>query len=229
MLKEGYIPQGERKKILLLCDDIRFTSGIATVARETIIGTAHHFNWVNLGAAIQHPDSGKKLDISQDTNTHIGIKDASVFIYPSDGYGNPQLIRQLIEIEEPDALMIFTDPRYWTWLFQIENEIRRKIPIIYLNIWDDYPAPLYNEAYYESCDGLMAISKQTLNINKIVLGDKVKNKVLDYVPHGINNKLFFPVNDDVKLKEIIDKVTLNCNDLEYSDDLKTKLDSIRIQ
>lgn len=34
---------------------------------------------------------------------------------------------------------------------------------------------------------------------------------------------------DVKLKEIIDKVTLNCNDLEYSDDLKTKLDSIRIQ
>jgi len=48
----------------------------------------------------------------------------------------------------------------------------------------------------------MAISKQTLNINKIVLGDKVKDKILDYVPHGINDKMFFPVNDENKLKEV---------------------------
>ena len=51
----------------------------------------------------------------------------------------------------------------------------RKIPIVYLNIWDDYPAPRYNEAFYESCDALlMGISKQTVNINKIVLGEKAE-------------------------------------------------------
>jgi hypothetical protein len=51
-----------------------------------------------------------------------------------------------------------------------------KVPIIYLNIWDDYPAPMYNKAFYESCDTLLGISKQTVNINKMVLGDKAKNK-----------------------------------------------------
>jgi len=194
----GYIPQAQRKKILFLCDDIRMTSGISTMAREIVIGTAHKFNWVNLGGAINHPEQGRRLDVSQDTNNIAGIKDASIFIYPINGYGSPEAVRQLIEIENPDAIMFFTDPRYWIWLFQMENEIRRKIPMIYLNIWDDLPAPLYNKAYYESCDTLMAISKQTLNINRMVLGDKAKNKILRYVPHGINEKTFFPITEFMK-------------------------------
>jgi len=205
-MKEGYIPQAQRKKILLLCDDIRMTSGISTMAREIVIGTAHRFNWVNVGGAINHPDQGKRFDLNVDTNTHAGINDASVILYPISGYGDHQLVRHMIEMEKPDVLMIFTDPRYWIWLFQIENEIRRKIPIVYLNIWDDYPAPLYNEPYYESCDGLMAISKQTLNINKLVLGDKAKNKVLDYIPHGINEKMFFPIDDKKQLEEVKKKL-----------------------
>jgi glycosyltransferase involved in cell wall biosynthesis len=197
MLKEGYIPREERKKILLLSDDIRFTSGISTMAKEIVIGTAHRFNWVNLGAAVQHPEQGKKLDICQDTSNVAGIPDASVFIYPNSGYGTPELLRQLIDIEKPDAIMFFTDPRYWIWLFQMENEVRKKIPLIYLNIWDDLPAPLYNKPYYESCDALMAISKQTANINRMVLGDKIGNKVIKYVPHGINHKMFYPITPDM--------------------------------
>ena len=200
-MKEGYIPQAQRKKILLLCDDIRMTSGISTMAREIVLGTSHHFNWVNVGGAINHPDQGKRFDLNADTNKHAEIEDANVILYPINGYGDHNLVRQMLEFEKPDALMIFTDPRYWVWLFQIENEIRRKIPIVYLNIWDDYPAPLYNEPYYDSCDGLMAISKQTLNINKLVLGDKVKNKELDYVPHGINEKMFFPIEDKNQLND----------------------------
>lgn len=195
---EGYIPKGQRKKILLLSDDIRMTSGISTMAREIVLGTAHRFNWVNMGAAINHPEQGKHLDISQDTNRVAGIPDASVFIYPTNGYGTQELVRQMIDIEKPDVLMFFTDPRYWIWLFQIENEIRKTIPMVYLNIWDDLPAPLYNRPYYESCDALMAISKQTLNINRMVLGDKAKEKVLRYVPHGINEKHFFPITEFMK-------------------------------
>jgi len=80
------------------------------------------------------------------------------------------------------------------WLFNTESEIRKNIPIMYLNIWDDYPAPLYNRAFYESCDALLGISKQTVNINKIVLGDKAKNKVIKYVPHGLNSSLYFPID-----------------------------------
>jgi glycosyltransferase involved in cell wall biosynthesis len=194
----GYIPREKRKKILLLCDDIRMTSGISTMAREIVVGTANVFNWVNLGGAINHPDQGKRLNISEDTNKILGINDSSVFIYPINGYGSPDIIRQLITMESPDAIMFFTDPRYWIWLFQMENEIRKKIPMIYLNIWDDLPAPIYNKPYYESCDTLMAISKQTLNINKMVLGDKVKNKVLQYIPHGINENFFFPITEFMK-------------------------------
>ena len=194
-MKEGYIPQEKRKKILLLCDDIRMTSGISTMAREIVIGTAHHYNWVNIGGAITHPDKGKRFDLNADTNHQAGIEDASVYLYPTDGYGSPELIRQMMEIEKPDAIMIFTDPRYWIWLFQVENEIRKQVPIIYLNIWDDLPYPMYNKPFYESCDTLLAISKQTENLNKAVLGPELAaEKVIKYVPHGINEKIFFPID-----------------------------------
>jgi glycosyltransferase involved in cell wall biosynthesis len=194
-MKEGYIPQAQRKKILLLCDDIRMTSGISTMAREIVIGTAHHYNWVNIGGAITHPDKGKRFDLNADTNMNAGIEDASVYLYPVDGYGTPELIRQMMDMEKPDAIMMFTDPRYWVWLFQIEHEIRKQVPIIYLNIWDDLPYPMYNKSFYESCDTLMAISKQTENLNKAVLGPELSaEKVIKYVPHGINEKYFFPID-----------------------------------
>jgi len=196
MNKEGYIPREERKKILLMCDDIRMTSGVSTMAREIVIGTSHRFNWVNMGGAIQHPDQGKRFDLNDDTNKQTGITDASVYLYPLNGYGDPSILKQIINIEKPDAIMMFTDPRYWTWLFQMEHELRKKMPLIYLNIWDDLPYPMYNKAYYESCDGLLAISKQTENINRVVLGDKANDKVIKYVPHGINENQFYPITSD---------------------------------
>jgi glycosyltransferase involved in cell wall biosynthesis len=192
----GYKPQNERKKILLICDDIRVHSGVATVAREIVIHTAQHFNWVNIAGAINHPEKGKRFDLSIDTNQTAGLEDASVFLYPVDGYGSPDIIRQLIKLENPDAIMLITDPRYFDWLFAMENEIRRQCPIIYLNIWDDYPAPLYNKAFYESCDALLAISKQTKLINELVLGDKRGNKVIEYVPHGLNENIFKPLDEN---------------------------------
>ena len=196
--KFKYIPQGERKKILLICDDIRVHSGVATVAREIVQKTSHHFNWVNIGGAVKHPDKGKILDLSEEINSLQKIKDSSVKIYPTDGYGDENLLRSLIEKESPDAIMLITDPRYFAWLFNIEQEIRKNIPISYLNIWDDYPAPMYNQAYYEACDLLMGISKQTVNINRIVLGDKAKSKILKYVPHGLDSNTFKPLEDEDK-------------------------------
>ena len=193
--KFSYLPKNERKKILLICDDIRVHSGVATVARELVLNTAQHFNWVNLGGAIQHPEQGKRFDLSQDTNTNSGLTDSSVTLYPVNGYGDANLIRQMLQMEKPDAIMLITDPRYFEWLFAIENEIRKTCPIIYLNIWDDYPTPLYNKGFYESCDALLAISKQTKLINELVLGGSRKNKVIEYVPHGLNENVFKPLNE----------------------------------
>ena len=202
----AYLPQNERKKILLICDDIRVHSGVATVARELVLNTAQHFNWVNVGGAINHPEAGKRMDLSTDTNATTGLVDSSVILYPTNGYGDARLIRHLIQTEKPDAVFLITDPRYFIWLFQIENEIRKKMPIIYLNIWDDYPAPMYNKSYYESCDALLAISKQTKNINTLVLGDKAKNKIIQYVPHGLNENIFKPVDNTPELKEFKKKL-----------------------
>jgi glycosyltransferase involved in cell wall biosynthesis len=200
--KFSYIPKDQRRKVLLICDDIRVHSGVATVAREIVTHTCHHFNWVNIAGAINHPEIGKRLDLSQDSSKVAGIEDAYVMMYPVNGYGDVEFLRQIIKIENPDAIMLITDPRYFVWLFNIEQEIRKNIPITYLNIWDDYPAPMYNRPYYEACDLLMGISKQTVNINKLVLGDKGKNKIFKYIPHGLNHTIYKPLEEnDPELKK----------------------------
>ena len=158
-----------KKKILLLSDDLRMASGIANVSKQLVLGTVDKYDWVQLGAAIKHPEAGRVLDLNDSVREQTGVKDASVKIYPFDGYGNADVIRQLLMIEKPDAILHFTDPRYWAWLYQIENEIRQLIPITYLNIWDCPPPPMYNKPYYKSCDLLMNISKQTYGIVHKVL------------------------------------------------------------
>ena len=217
--REGYIKQKDRKKILLLCDDIRMHSGIATMAREIVLGTCHRFNWLQIGAAISHPEAGKRFDLSKNLSEQIDVDDPWVHVIPWNGYGDVPTVRNLIKHEKPDGIFIFTDPRYWTWLFDIEREIRKHIPIMYLNIWDDYPAPLYNREYYNSCDLLMGISKQTVNINKLVLGDLAKDKVIKYVPHGINSKHFFKIDKSYtnydKYKEFRDSIYPN-KDIEFT-------------
>ena len=196
----------KKKKILLLADDLRLHSGIGTMSREFVTGTAHKYDWVQLGAAIKHPDQGKCVDISQDVNKQLGIDHASVKIYPWDGYGNPQILTQLLEMEKPDAILHFTDPRFWGWLYNMEHEIRQNVPLLYYNIWDDVPYPLWNENFYESCDMLMNISRQTQNIVKNVLRKYPKEDwAVQYVPHGVNERLFFPIPfTDEKFKEFKD-------------------------
>jgi len=200
-----YIPKDKRKKILLICDDIRVHSGVATIAKEIVLHTCQHFIWAQIAGSVNHPDKGKSFNLNEDTNKQTGLTDSSVTLYAVDGYGSPDVIRQIMNIEKPDAIFIITDPRYFEWLFAMENEIRKKIPIIYLNIWDDYPAPLYNRAFYESCDALLAISKQTKNINELVLGDKAKNKIIKYIPHGLNSDFYYPIpKDSIENKKILE-------------------------
>jgi glycosyltransferase involved in cell wall biosynthesis len=182
-----------KKKILLLSDDLRLSSGVATVARELVLGTCHEFDWVQVGAAINHPDQGKIIDLSQSIKSEFNI-DCSVKVYPWNGYGNIDLIRQLINTERPDCILHITDPRYWTWLYEAEHEIRQILPIFYLSVWDNWPTPHWNLPYYKSSDMLMAISRQTHAIHKAVLKQEtMQDWQFRYLPHGINQKVFYPI------------------------------------
>jgi len=192
--------EGKKKpKILLLSDDLRMASGIATMSREFVMGTLDKFDWVQVGAAIKHPEQGKMLDLSDDVRKRTGVEDASLKILPWDGYGNADLIRQLINSEQPDAILHFTDPRYWIWLYDMEHEIRQNIPILFYAIWDDLPDPQYNRNYYESCDWIGCISRQTYGIvsrlSQLDNGRTWKQKEdwqVSYVPHGINTDVYKP-------------------------------------
>ena len=208
----------KKKKILLLSDDLRLNSGIATMSKQFVLGTVDTFDWVQLGAALNHPDHGKVLDASPDIIKESGCDHASVKIYAHTGYGNPQVLREIMQLEKPDAILHFTDPRFWGWLYHIEHEIRQQIPIFYYAIWDCPPSPRWNFPFYASCDLIMGISKQSHQLHKDVLefgklkttdltsyllsGEKpkIKSKIettfVSYAPHGINENEFYPIDED---------------------------------
>ena len=198
----------KKKKILLLSDDLRMHSGIATQSKEFVMGTLDKYEWVQLGGAVKHPEEGKIIDMNRAATAEYGVKDAYLKIYPITGYGNPEVLRQVMEIEKPDAILHFTDPRFWIWLYNMEHEIRQNIPIMYYNIWDDLPDPLYNTNYYRSSDMLLSISKQTYGINKRILSKyNYEDWQTQYVPHGITDKRIFKIEDkgDTKFKEFEQK------------------------
>ena len=183
----------KKKKILLLSDDLRMHSGIATVSKDIVMETLNEYDWVQIAGAIKHPDKGKVFDMSQGLED-FGIKNGYLKVYPTDGYGDGPLLREIMAIEKPDAILHYTDPRFWIWLYKMEAEIRRTMPIFYYNIWDDLPDPMYNELYYRSSDLLMSISKQTYGINNRVLPD-YEDWQTTYVPHGISQRRFKKVED----------------------------------
>ena len=136
-----------KKKILLMSDDLRMHSGVGTVSKDIVFDTLKHYRWVQIAGAIKHPEEGKIVDMNEAVRQETGIKDAYLKIYPVSGYGNQDILRQVLEMEKPDAILHYTDPRFWIWLYQMEHEIRQNIPIFYYNIWDDLPDPNFNRDY----------------------------------------------------------------------------------
>jgi glycosyltransferase involved in cell wall biosynthesis len=205
-MKEGYIPRDQRKKVLMLSDDIRTHSGVGNMAKEIIINSAHHFNWVNLGGAVKHPEAGQGFNLSPDVNQMTGLNDADVKVIATNGYGDASILRAVINQEKPDAIVHFTDPRYWQWMYAMENEIRQHCPLIFYTIWDDLPYPMWNREFYRSDDMLLCISKQTKNLVENVLRDHPKPGRIQYVPHGIDEKKFFPIVNDFEFEAFKERI-----------------------
>ena len=205
-----------KKKILLLSDDLRMSSGVGTMSKEFVLGTIQHYDWVQLGGAIKHPENGKRVDMREAIKQETGV-DGNLTIYPISGYGSPDLLRQVMKMEKPDAILHYTDPRFWGWLYSMEHEVRQEIPIFYYNIWDDWPAPQYNENFYECSDLIMNISKQTVAIVKEVAKNKPRTDWdCTYLPHGVN-KAFYPISvfeDEYKKVEAM-KRNVTDNEVEF--------------
>ena len=196
-----------KKKILLLSDDLRVPTGIGTMSKEMVLGTIDKYDWLQLGAGINHVEHGKYIDCSLDAQHRTGVKDAVLKIIPYNSYGDIGIIRKILKEMKPDAILHFTDPHYWQWLYDAEHEIRQQVPILYYHIWDNTPDPLFNRNFYESCDWIGCISKLTYGVVNRV--SKLENNKtwkpledwqISYVPHGINSDIFKPV--DVTSTEI---------------------------
>ena len=110
-IRNGYevLPKDKRKTVILLSDDLRMTSGVGNVSREFVCGTIHRFNWVQIGGAIKHPEGGAHIDMNDDIQDRTGVPDVELKIHPTDGYGSPDLLRNIINHYNPSALMIYTD------------------------------------------------------------------------------------------------------------------------
>ena len=171
-------------KILTLSDHPLSPSGVGTQTKyfcESLLKTGR-YSIVSLGGAIKH-----------NNYQHINVEPYGEDwkIIPVDGYGNQEMIRSIIRVEGIDLMWFMTDPRFWGWLWEIENEIRPLCPMVYHHVWDNYPYPYFNRDYYLSNDHVVTISKVTDDIVKTVAPEVEST----YLPHSVNPETFKPLND----------------------------------
>lgn len=191
----------KKNKILTISDHPLSPSGVGTQTKyicEALLKTGR-YSIISLGGAIKHT-SYQPIKIEPYNDDWKVI--------PVDGYGTQEMIRSALRTEKPDAIWIMTDPRFWGWLWSIENEIRPLVPIIYYHVWDNYPYPMFNRSYYMSNDRIATISKVSDDIVKTV-APEVKSV---YVPHAVDSNIFKPITEKEKME--IRKSTLPKEDQE---------------
>ena len=179
----------EKKKILVISDHPLAPSGVGTQTKyviEALILTGK-YQFTCLGGAVKHQNYEPQVV----SDPRWGERDWVV--YPVDGYGNAELIRRIMVEQKPDLLWFMTDPRFYPWLWQIENEVRANLPMVYYHVWDNYPLPRFNAKWYNSTDVIASISKVTHDIVNNVAPD-VENH---YIPHAVNDQVFKKLDDEV--------------------------------
>ena len=182
----------EKLKIFVISDHPFSPSGVGTQTRYMIEGllATGEYSFVCFGGAMKHEDyNPQKLEQYGE----------DLIIYPVDGYGSPDSVRSIIRTERPDMLWFMTDPRFFNWLWEIEDEIRSLVPMVYYHVWDNLPYPTFNKVWYDSTDAVIAISKVTHDIVKTV-SPSVDSR---YLPHAVDPKYFKILEDEevVALKE----------------------------
>lgn len=179
-------------KILTLSDHPFSPSGVGTQTKYIIEGmlATGKYQFISFGGALKHQDY-RPVKTNEWGDDWV--------VYPVDGYGTQEMIRSILRSEKPDILWFMTDPRFFGWLWQIENEIRPNVPMVYYHVWDNYPYPTFNRKFYLSNDHIATISKLTDDIVATVTPEVART----YVPHAVDTKIFkrLPIEEVVKFKK----------------------------
>lgn len=183
----------EKKKILIIADSPLAPSGVGTQTRYMIEGLlkTEKYQFLCLAGAIKH----------NDYRIHaVSPYEEDWLIKPVDGYGDPNTIRAVLRDYKPDLLWFMTDPRFYVWLWGVENEVRVNCPMVYYHVWDNYPYPMYNEDFYNSNDVVCTISKVTDDIVRTV----APNVECVRIPHTVDTDIFKKMpNDSEKVRKTI--------------------------
>ena len=174
----------KKHKVLMLSDHALSTSGVGCQSRFLIEGLIKkgHWSFRQFGAAIKHADY------------NVTTVSPDFIIKPIDGFGDRNLILQTLAAEKPDVVLIFTDPRFFIWFYEIEDEIRQVCPIAYWHVWDNYPFPEFNSPIYEATDLINCHSHLTYTM----VSERFPEKT-NFIPHALPENLFHPISkDDVR-------------------------------
>lgn len=168
----------KKKKILVLSDHALSVSGVGNQTRHLINGLLSKggYTFRQFGAAIKH------------TSYETTVVNEDFIIKPIDGFGDRNLIRIALATEKPDAILIFTDPRFFTWLFEMEDEIHQMCPIAWWHVWDNQPTPEFNTPYYRATDLINCHSYLTYEMISESFPEKT-----NFIPHAIPPNLFYPL------------------------------------
>ena len=168
----------DKKTILMLCDHPLSTSGVGTQARWLINGlvATGKYSFRVFGGAVRH-DNYDQVTVNKD-----------FIIKPTNGFGDKNMLRIAMSQIKPDAILLFTDPRFFMWVWDMEDEIHQVCPIAYNHLWDNPPWPEFNRHIYQSTDLINCINWPTYEMLK----DKFPGKV-NYIPHAVPRDLFRPI------------------------------------
>ena len=175
------IEMGNKKTILMLSDHPLSTSGVGTQARWLINGLINtgNYSFKCFGGAIKHEDYS------------LNVVNQDFIIKPTNGFGDRNLLRQTLVQIRPDALLLFTDPRFFIWVWEMADEIKQICPIAYWHLWDNYPWPDFNKVLYESTDLINCINWPTYQM----VNERFPEKA-NYIPHAVPSELYKPISEE---------------------------------
>jgi len=176
-------------KIFTISDHPLSPSGVGGQTRYIIEGMLRtgKYQFVSFGGAIKHQKHEPQ---------HTEEWGHDWVVWPVDGYGNADMVRAMIHQQKPDILWFMTDPRFYGWLWGIENEIRAHVPMVYYHVWDNYPYPRFNRPYYLSNDHVACISKLTYDILQTVTPEVDSS----YIPHAVDPEIFKPLGAETVIE-----------------------------
>lgn len=176
----------KKYKIFMISDHPLSTSGVGCQSRYLINGlvSTGKYSFKCLGAAIKH-DSYDTIAVNE-----------NFIIKPIDGFGNIDTLRHVLITEKPDALLIFSDPRFFLHVWEMEDEIHQICPIVYNHLWDENPYPKFNEVLYESTDQINCINDLTY---KFLIDNYKYPERVEFIPHALPTEIFHELPKQVKL------------------------------